>query len=94
MTRDAGSSIDIRGAQDVDLFGAFVAGGTIGEHGVTFSGPSSSISVTAGQQVFLDTGLLASGTVTVNAGTPGADDTLAALFPGHTLADGRRQRST
>ena len=26
-----------------------------------------------------------SGTVTVNSGTPGADDTLAALFPGKTL---------
>ena len=85
VTRDAGSSIEIHGAQDVDLFGAFVAGGTIGSTGVTFTGPSSSISVTAGEQVFLDTGLLASGTITVDSGTPGADDTVAALFPGETL---------
>ena len=39
-------------------------------------------------KLFLDTGLLASGTVTVNAGTPGADDTLAALFPDHVLPVG------
>jgi hypothetical protein len=93
ITRDAGSSIDIRGAADVDLFGVIVAGGTIGAQGVTFSGASSSINVTAGQQVFLDTGLLASGTVTVNAGTPGADDTLAALFPGPCPARRDDQRS-
>ena len=39
----------------------------IGASGVTFSGPSSSIRVTAGEQVFLDTGLVASGTVTINS---------------------------
>lgn len=85
VTHDAGSLIEIQGASEVDLFGVFVSGGVIGENGVTFSGPSSAISVTAGEQVYLDTGLLASGTVTVNSGSPGADDTLAALFPGQTL---------
>ncbi|TWW12268.1 hypothetical protein E3A20_02360, partial [Planctomyces bekefii] len=86
VTRNAGSSILISGATDVDLFGVFVAGGVIGETGVTFTGPSSSITVNAGEQVFLDTGLLASGTVTINSGTAGSDDTLAALFPGKTLS--------
>lgn len=73
-TRQAGSSIDIRGGQDVDLFGAIFAGGERGDHGVTFAGDDSSISVTAGQQVFLDTGLLASGTIELHGGTPGTDD--------------------
>ncbi|MFN6151862.1 MAG: hypothetical protein ACK5BP_18035, partial [Planctomyces sp.] len=86
VTRDAGSSILISGSTDVDLFGVFVAGGVIGETGVTFTGPSSSITVNAGEQVFLDTGLLASGKVTSNSGTAGSDDTLAALFPGKTLS--------
>ncbi len=89
VTRDSGSSIDIRGAGDVDLYGNIVAGGTITQSGVSFSGPSSSISVTAGEQLYLDTGLLASGTVTLNtSGTPSSDDTLAALFPGKTLPVG------
>ena len=48
VTRNAGSSISISGATDVDLFGVLVAGGTIGETGVTFTGPSSSITVSAG----------------------------------------------
>ncbi|MFN5626633.1 MAG: hypothetical protein ACK5DM_21990, partial [Planctomyces sp.] len=86
VTRNAGSSILINGATDVDLFGVFVAGGVIGETGVTFTGPGSSITVNAGEQVFLDTGLLASGTVTINSGTAGSDDTLASLFPGKTLS--------
>jgi hypothetical protein len=88
LTRDAGSLIEIAGASDADLFGVIVAGGEIGNTGVTFSGPGSAINVSAGEQVYLDTGLLASGSVTITAGTPGSDDTLAALFPGETIPDG------
>ncbi|MFM8570484.1 MAG: calcium-binding protein, partial [Pirellula sp.] len=87
ITRDAGSLIELRGAQDVDLYGAIVAGGSIGSSGVTFSGPSSSIIVSSEQQVFLDTGLLASGTITLNSGVPGPDDSLSALFPGKNLSE-------
>ncbi len=61
----SGSEIRIEGAQDVDLYGAVVAGGEIGPAGVTWAGPGSTVSVVAGQQVYLDTGLLASETVKV-----------------------------
>ncbi|HND55732.1 MAG TPA: hypothetical protein PLV92_25125, partial [Pirellulaceae bacterium] len=88
VTRNAGSRIDIKGAADVDLYGAVVAGGAIGEHGVEFSGPGSTINVTSGQQLLLDTGLLASGYVNVTSGAPGPDDTLSALFAGHALPAG------
>ncbi|MCY2990036.1 MAG: hypothetical protein NTY19_19505, partial [Planctomycetota bacterium] len=71
----AGRSIDIRGAQDVDLSGAIIAGGVLGSGGVTWTAPGdATISVTAGQQVYVDTALQASRSVSVNGGTPGADD--------------------
>lgn len=73
-TLAAGSSIDIRGSQDVDLWGNVVSGGTVGAGGVTFSGPGSSISLTAGEQVYLATGLQAADTVLVTGGTPGLED--------------------
>ncbi|NJS15883.1 MAG: hypothetical protein HC787_00375 [Nostocaceae cyanobacterium CSU_2_110] len=73
-TKQAGSSINIKGAQDVDILGAVVAGGTIGETGVTWAGNDSTVTVTAGQQLFLDSGLLASKSVTMNGGIASADD--------------------
>lgn len=74
VSRQAGSTISITGEKDVDLLSAIVAGGTIGKSGVTFAGDDSRIDVRAGEQVFLDSGLLASGNVTLTGGTPGADD--------------------
>ncbi|MEX0819283.1 MAG: hypothetical protein WD070_06810, partial [Pirellulaceae bacterium] len=73
-TAQSGSHIDIRGAQDVDLYGAVVAGGEIGPNGVTWAGPDSNLMVDAGQQVYVDTGLLASAMVRVRGGVAGADD--------------------
>ncbi|MCP4025313.1 MAG: hypothetical protein GY736_03240, partial [Sphingomonas sp.] len=73
-TIGAGSSIQIMGAQDVDLFGAVVSGGVVGPSGVTFSGDDSSIAVTAGEQVYLATGLQAARTVSVTGGATGLDD--------------------
>ena len=72
-SKQAGSKINIKGAQDVDIFGAVVAGGVIGENGVTFV-EDSIVNVTAGQQIYLDTGLLASKSVAINGGAAGADD--------------------
>ncbi|MFM7922617.1 MAG: hypothetical protein ACKPJJ_20550, partial [Planctomycetaceae bacterium] len=37
-TRGAGTSITIRGSKDVDITGPVVAGGVIGENGITWSG--------------------------------------------------------
>ena len=73
-TRQAGSQLNIKGAKDVDILGAVVAGGTIGENGVTWAGSDSVVNVTAGEQVFLDTGLLASKAVNIQGGIAGADD--------------------
>jgi hypothetical protein len=51
--------IDIRGAQDVDILGTIVAGGTIGDSGVIWSGPDSQVRLQAGQQLFIDAAVLA-----------------------------------
>ncbi|HIG30481.1 MAG TPA: calcium-binding protein, partial [Verrucomicrobiales bacterium] len=63
-----GSRISIAGSQDVDVFGAVVASGIIGEQGVTSTGPDGEIVVTAGQQVRVDTGLIASKSLVVIGG--------------------------
>ncbi|MGA1207975.1 MAG: hypothetical protein ACO31Z_09475, partial [Litorivicinaceae bacterium] len=73
------SDISVIGAMDVDLFGALVAGGEITENGVDFAvdangDGASNILVKASQQVWLETGLLASGNVTIEAGYAGLDD--------------------
>jgi hypothetical protein len=73
-TKQSGSQILIQGAKDIDLHGVVVAGGTIGANGVTWAGNDSGVTVTAGEQVYLDTGLLASKFVMVNGGQGGADD--------------------
>jgi len=67
-TLQSGSSITITGANDVDILGAVVAAGVIGETGVTSTGPDGVITVTAGEQVRIDSGLVASGTVVINGG--------------------------
>ena len=74
VSQKAASHIKIEGAQDVDILGAVVAGGSIGANGVTWAGNDATITVKAGQQIFLDTGLLASKSVSLNGGTAGADD--------------------
>ena len=78
-TENADADIHVKGASDVDLFGAIVAGGSIGATGVSFATEAdgdgaSDILVQAGQQIRLESGLLASGDVTVSGGTPGSDD--------------------
>ncbi|MEY2727404.1 MAG: hypothetical protein RLZZ458_3271, partial [Planctomycetota bacterium] len=70
----AGSQIDIRGAKDVDVLGAVVAGGTVTTTGVTWAGPDAEVRIQSGQQVYIDTGVLAAGSVFVQGGTAGADD--------------------
>jgi Ca2+-binding RTX toxin-like protein len=74
VTSQAGSDILFRGSKDIDLLGALVAGGSVGENGVTWAGADSTISVIAGQQIYVDSGLQAAGSVSVQAGTPGSDD--------------------
>ncbi len=74
--KTTGSDADIlvRGSRDVELYGVLVAGGTVGENGVVWSGTGSDVTVTAGSQLLIDTGLLAAGNVSVNGGTPDAGD--------------------
>ncbi|HCP13894.1 MAG TPA: hypothetical protein DIT89_16290, partial [Planctomycetaceae bacterium] len=76
----SGSQIDIRGVKDVDVLGAVVAGGTVTETGVTWAGPDAEIRIQAGQQVYIDTGVLAAGSVFVQGGTAGADDNGVAVY--------------
>ena len=78
-TENTDGDIHVKGAQDIDIFGALVAGGVIGETGVTFDldangNGASDILVESGQQIRMESGLLASGDVTVAGGTPGSDD--------------------
>ncbi len=74
-TQNAGSTIDIRGSRDVDLLGAIIAGGVVGSSGVAWTAPGdATITVRAGEQIFVDNALQASRSVTLTGGTPGADD--------------------
>ena len=56
-----GSHIEINGEHDVDVYGTVLAGGSIGPTGVTWSGPDAEVTVTSGEQVYIQSGLLASG---------------------------------
>jgi hypothetical protein len=58
----------------LSVFGAIVAGGSIGSSGVEWTGPGSQVTITAGQQVSVEGGVLASGTVQVNGGQAGATE--------------------
>ncbi|MEM4406491.1 MAG: calcium-binding protein, partial [Candidatus Methanomethylicaceae archaeon] len=70
----SGSNINIWGAHDIDIFGSIVAGGSIGPTGVTWSGRDSQATIVAGEQVYLDSGVLASDSVTIIGGAAGEDD--------------------
>ncbi len=78
-TTSPDGDITVKGAEDVDIFGALIAGGVSGDTGVTYAvddngDGASDITVAAGQQIRLESGLQASGNVTLTGGTPGADD--------------------
>ncbi|MEI7701280.1 MAG: hypothetical protein WCK86_15885, partial [Planctomycetia bacterium] len=73
-TTQAGASIVLNGAQDVDIFLPLIAGGTIGATGVTWAGDGSEVTVTAGQQIYLDAPIQAAAAIHLHPGTPGADD--------------------
>ncbi|MFM8726613.1 MAG: hypothetical protein ACKON9_15990, partial [Planctomycetaceae bacterium] len=64
-TTAAGSSITLRGSKDVDAFMPIVAGGQIGANGITWAGDGSSVSITAGQQIFLDAPIQAAAAITL-----------------------------
>ena len=68
-TSAAGSSITLQGGRDVELHGTVTAGGA------GAAGADATISVTAGQQILVDSALLASKSVTLTTtGATGADD--------------------
>jgi hypothetical protein len=74
-TTTAGTHIVLAGGQDVEIHGRVIAGGEIGDAGVTWLGADSTISVTAGQQILVNTALSAAKSVTLTTtATPGADD--------------------
>jgi hypothetical protein len=74
-TLEAGTSINLMGGKDVIIEGRVVAGGTIGETGVAWLGPDSTISVTAGERIVADSGLAAAKSITLRTtNAPGAND--------------------
>ncbi|MCA2996677.1 hypothetical protein, partial [Gemmatimonas sp.] len=74
-TTGAGTSITLLGGRDVELYGRAVAGGAIGASGVTWAGPDSRVSVVAGEQILVDTALMASKEVKLQTtGVTGVDD--------------------
>jgi hypothetical protein len=74
--RTTGNDADIvvKGSKDVDVYGVLLAGGSVGKSGVIWSGLGADLSVSAGEQLLLGSGLLAAGNVAVKGGTPGSDD--------------------
>ncbi|MFN9037200.1 MAG: hypothetical protein ACK5YO_12950, partial [Planctomyces sp.] len=73
-TTAAGSRISLHGSQDVDVYMPIVAGGSIGASGITWAGEGSAVTITAGQQIFLDAPIQAAAAITLKLGTPAADD--------------------
>jgi hypothetical protein len=73
-TLNASSSIQVHGAQDVDLWGPVISGAAVVSEGSSFNGGDSTVTVTAGEQVLLASGLQASGDISVTGGTPDSDD--------------------
>ncbi|WP_031484953.1 calcium-binding protein [Maridesulfovibrio frigidus] len=73
-TAAADGDILVDGSADVDLYGVLVAGGSVGTSGVIWSGEGADLTVRAGSQLNVDTGLLAAGNVIVKGGTPGIED--------------------
>ncbi|MFM7055829.1 MAG: hypothetical protein ACKO2P_02790, partial [Planctomycetota bacterium] len=80
VTTGSGTSVSIRGSKDVDIFGAVVAGGSIGSSGITWAGPDSTLQIRSGEQLYLATGVHAAGTVLLEGGAAGADDDALALI--------------
>ena len=76
---DAGTAITLMGGRDVVVNGRVVAGGTIGDTGIAWAQDASghndsSISVTAGEKILVDTVLGGRSVTLRTTGTPGADD--------------------
>ncbi|NVK17780.1 MAG: LEPR-XLL domain-containing protein [Methylocystaceae bacterium] len=72
-TGDA-AHITVKGSKDVDLYGVLLAGGRIGENGPVWSGTGANLTVEAGAQLLVETGLLASGNVVAKGGIADAGD--------------------
>ncbi|HYF18850.1 MAG TPA: calcium-binding protein, partial [Ramlibacter sp.] len=71
----AGSDILVQGGRDVLVNGRVVAGGTIGSTGVTWVGPDSTATITAGERIVVDTAVAAAKSVTLRTtAAPGAED--------------------
>jgi hypothetical protein len=70
-TTGSGSRIDIRGSKDVEILGAVVAGGIVGASGVTWAGPDSEVRIQSGQQLYIDSGIQAAGSVRLIGGSAG-----------------------
>jgi hypothetical protein len=73
-TTSAGSSITLRGSQDVDIRMPLVAGGQITATGIAWAGEGSVVTITSGQQIYLDAPIQAAAAITLSPGTPAADD--------------------
>ena len=72
--RGGGGEREVGGARDVGGRGGSGAGGTGNEAGAKWAGPEGNVNIEAGQQLYMDTGVLASGSVSVRGGSAGADD--------------------
>ncbi|MCJ8343933.1 hypothetical protein MJH12_00160, partial [bacterium] len=81
-TKEAATTITIKGGQDVDINGRVVAGGLIGSNGVTFTGNGdSNVIIEAGQQVYIDSSINASKNISISTtGAVSSEDSSNALI--------------
>lgn len=80
LTREAGSSVSVTAAEDLDLDGQIIAGGTVTETGVAFTAEGADVALASGGQSHLDGGVLASGDIDLDAGSRGLDADEAGLI--------------
>ena len=75
-SKDEATTITLSGGEDVDIFGRVVAGANIGSSGVSYNGTDSIVNITAGEQIYIDTAIVASKAIniTTTEATSNEDD--------------------
>jgi len=75
ITENGDTSINLKAGKDAELNGAIVAGGTVGPTGVTYNGVDATVSIEAGEQIFLNAGVVASKSIDISTSkSTSADD--------------------
>jgi hypothetical protein len=74
------TSITIKGAQDLELSGMIVAGGSVAESGIDWSGKDSSVRIESFESIWLDASISATKDIIIKSGPSGEDNNNISLL--------------